>query len=161
MTVNVGDVVRWTWTDGAHTTTSTTIPAGAATWNSSLGSNNTSFDYTVTVAGTYNYKCTPHEAMGMVGSFTAAGTTGVGVNNTSGINIFPNPFTDFITISSIENINSVEIFDLTGGLKAKYNLNDSSTEISKRIDLSSLHSGVYITVINSDKKKGTYKLVKR
>jgi plastocyanin len=67
----VGDTVRWVWINGSHTTTSTTIPAGAATWDSPINSTTTSFEYKVTLAGTYNYKCTPHASMGMVGSFTA------------------------------------------------------------------------------------------
>lgn len=71
LNVVVGDVIKWVWVSGTHTTTSTTIPAGAASWDSPITSTSTSFSYTVTVAGTYNYKCTPHEAFGMVGSFTA------------------------------------------------------------------------------------------
>ncbi|NVO19933.1 MAG: T9SS type A sorting domain-containing protein [Bacteroidetes bacterium] len=73
--VVVGDTMRWVWVSGSHTTTSTTIPASAATWDHPINSSNTSFEYKVTVAGTYNYKCTPHAAMGMVGSFIATGAT--------------------------------------------------------------------------------------
>ena len=69
--VHVGDTIRWVWVSGSHTTTSTTIPFGAAAWDHPITSTNTSYEYPVTVAGAYNYKCTPHEAMGMVGSFTA------------------------------------------------------------------------------------------
>jgi plastocyanin len=75
--VIVGDTVRWNWINGSHTTTSTTIPAGAASWDHPLNSSNTFFEYKVTVAGSYNYKCTPHEGMGMVGSFTATALTPV------------------------------------------------------------------------------------
>ncbi|MEI6059529.1 MAG: BACON domain-containing carbohydrate-binding protein [Bacteroidota bacterium] len=70
--VVVGDTIRWVWVSGSHTTTSTTIPASAATWNSPISSTTTTYDYKVTLAGTYNYKCTPHAAMGMVGSFVAS-----------------------------------------------------------------------------------------
>lgn len=76
--VVVGDTVRWVWLGGNHTTTDTAVgsdnvlPAGAAKWNSPINSANTSFDYKVTVAGTYNYICIPHAAFGMVGSFTAS-----------------------------------------------------------------------------------------
>lgn len=69
--VTVGDTMRWVWVSGSHTTTSTTIPSGAATWNSPITSTVTSYEYKVTKAGTYNYKCTPHTGMGMVGSFVA------------------------------------------------------------------------------------------
>jgi plastocyanin len=71
LNVEVGDIVKWVWVQGTHTTTSTTIPAGAASWDKPITSSNQTYSYTVTVAGTYNYKCTPHAGMGMVGSFTA------------------------------------------------------------------------------------------
>ncbi len=70
--VAVGDTMRWVWVSGSHTTTSTIIPATAAVWDSPINSTTTSFEYKVAVAGTFNYKCTPHAAMGMVGSFTAS-----------------------------------------------------------------------------------------
>lgn len=69
--VFVGDTMRWVRLGGSHTTTSTTIPVGAATWNNALDGGNTSFEYTVTVAGVYNYKCIPHESFGMTGTFIA------------------------------------------------------------------------------------------
>lgn len=75
--VNVGDTIRWEWVSGSHTTTSTTIPAGAASWDHSINSSNTFYEYSVTVAGTYNYKCTPHQGMGMVGTFTATATPAI------------------------------------------------------------------------------------
>ena len=67
--VHVGDTVRWVWINGSHTATSTTIPASAPIWNSPITVSNQSFQYVPTIVGTYNYKCTPHEGMGMVGSF--------------------------------------------------------------------------------------------
>ena len=75
--VVVGDVVRWVWVSGSHTTTDdpgsqqgNVLPPGAAPWNSSINASTTTFEYTVTVAGTYNYWCIPH-APSMAGSFTA------------------------------------------------------------------------------------------
>lgn len=161
LTVNVGDVVRWVWTEGEHTTTSKTIPVGAQLWNSPLNSSNTSFEYTVTVAGTYNYKCTPHETMGMVGSFTAIGATEVNSERITDFKLFPNPFNDKITINSINKINSVEIYDITGKLNSRLTFDDFFESSSRVVDLSTLHSGVYIAIINGDKKKGAYKLVKK
>lgn len=69
--VQLGDTIRWVWVSGTHTTTSSTIPGGAASWNSPITSSVTSFEYKVIVAGTFNYVCTPHAGGGMVGSFTA------------------------------------------------------------------------------------------
>ncbi|HEX8462621.1 MAG TPA: plastocyanin/azurin family copper-binding protein [Segetibacter sp.] len=77
--VFVGDTIRWVWASGFHTTTcnpatqgpDNSLPAGAATWNSDINPSVTAFEYKVTVAGTYNYWCVPHQP-NMAGSFTAA-----------------------------------------------------------------------------------------
>ncbi|MES2893379.1 MAG: T9SS type A sorting domain-containing protein [Bacteroidota bacterium] len=64
----VGDVVEWIWQNGAHTTTSLGIPAGATPWDEALTSTSTSFQYTVTIPGRYDYECKPHSP-DMAGSF--------------------------------------------------------------------------------------------
>jgi plastocyanin len=69
--VVVGDVIHFVWINGGHTTTSTSVPGGAATWDAPMNSLNTSFDYTVTIPGTYNYFCKIHGALVMSGSFVA------------------------------------------------------------------------------------------
>ena len=69
-TINLGDSIKWVWVSGSHTTTSLGIPAGAVAWNKSINSSTTTFIYVPAVAGAYNYKCTPHQGMGMVGNFT-------------------------------------------------------------------------------------------
>ena len=80
-TANVGDVIRWVWVNAvnSHTTTSTTVPPGANSWNAPIDGANTQFEYTVAVSGTYTYRCIPHAPFGMVATFTvnAAGPTPV------------------------------------------------------------------------------------
>lgn len=95
--VFVGDTIKWVWISGMHhTTTSAIIPQGAATWDAPLHASATTFSYVVTVAGTYNYVCTPHASV-MVGSFTAniIGITPIGSevpNKFSLSQNYPNPF---------------------------------------------------------------------
>lgn len=67
--VYVGDTIHWEWNEGTHTTTSTTVPAGAASWNADINSSQTFYEYVVTVAGTYEYHCLFHSSM--IGSFEA------------------------------------------------------------------------------------------
>jgi plastocyanin len=81
--VNLGDTIHWNWVNGSHTTTSSSIPAGAASWDHPLNSSSTSFEYIPTVSGTYNYVCTPHAGMGMVGSFTVAAAQPLAVTATA------------------------------------------------------------------------------
>ncbi|MEP7169881.1 MAG: T9SS type A sorting domain-containing protein [Bacteroidota bacterium] len=78
-TINVGDQVMWMWDNsaGQHTTTSTTIPAGATSWDEVIGQNSQMFTYTATVPGSYDYVCLYHQSMGMIGHFTVNGSTGI------------------------------------------------------------------------------------
>ena len=69
----VGDVVHFVWASGGHTTSSSSVPVGAATWDANINSLTTTFDYTVTVPGTYNFFCKIHGALVMSGSFVASG----------------------------------------------------------------------------------------
>jgi len=59
----VGDTIVWTWVSGIHTTTSTTVPAGAAMWDSPMSTSNKTFSYKLTTEGTYNFVCTFHPNM--------------------------------------------------------------------------------------------------
>jgi plastocyanin len=69
--VNVGDVIHFVWMNGSHTTTSTAVPASASAWDNPINSASTFFDYNVLVAGNYAFKCIPHGAGGMTGTFIA------------------------------------------------------------------------------------------
>jgi len=65
---HVGDIIIWRFVNGMHTTTSTSVPAGAQTWNAPIDSTHTQFRYRLQVAGTYQYQCNFHFAQGMVGT---------------------------------------------------------------------------------------------
>ena len=96
--VVVGDIIRWEWKAGNHTTTSMAVPTGAATWDSPINSTVTFYEYTVTVAGNYGYICTPHAGMNMVGGFVATSAAGIPDGIKEGFLLFPNPATDLINI---------------------------------------------------------------
>ena len=72
---HVGDVILWRFVNGMHTTTSTSVPAGARTWNAPIDSTHTQFRYRVRVAGTYQYQCNFHFAQGMVGTINVTATS--------------------------------------------------------------------------------------
>ena len=64
LTACTGDTIKWVLSQGGHTTTSTTIPAGAASWDQIMTSTGvTTFTYVVTVSGNYDYVCTFHPSM--------------------------------------------------------------------------------------------------
>ena len=145
--VNVGDTIRWEWTGGSHTTTSLDIPEGAASWDSPLNSTNTFFEYKVLTEGVYNYKCTPHQAMGMIGSFTAVLPL-ISTNiSSSSFSIYPNPARDVIIIETEKaELLILNIFDYSGK-----NIKEIQLWQNQDIDISDLSSGMYyIQVYNNN-----------
>jgi plastocyanin len=155
LNVNVGDVIHWVWLNGTHTTSSRTIPIGAASWDSPLTSSQTTFDYTVTVAGTYNYACNIHESMGMVGSFTAIAATGVGENSLpKEFAVYPNPATSILNISA-GVIGELVVSDVLGKSIKQINTNELiSSNNAFQLNVSDLENGIYIiSLIPADNKK--------
>jgi len=77
-TVNavVGDIIKWVYVNGFHTTTSRTIPAGAATWNAPMQSAGATYSYQLTTSGTYNYWCSIHTTE-MEGTINVTGSLAV------------------------------------------------------------------------------------
>ena len=160
--VIVGDTIRWNHASGTHTTTSVaqSIPAGAAVWDSPITSANPTFDYKVTVAGTYTYVCTPH-APGMAGQFTATAPSSASVSKiqkSAELKVYPNPFTSKVTINH-NGADKIEVCSLLGETVASVSV--SSSEKSTVLDLSDLRKGVYFYIIKLDGKVlETRKIVK-
>jgi plastocyanin len=156
--VLIGDTVHFQWVSGTHTTTSTTIPAGAATWDHPITSTSQVFDYIPTVPGSYNYKCTIHAAMGMVGSFTVTYPTGISEQrNALGIDIFPNPVQNVAFIKMISDpahVTGLKIYDITGKTIMVKDLKNLSQDQLLTIDLSTLNSGIYFALF-TDNENGT------
>jgi len=77
----VGDTIIWVWKTGTHTTTSTTIPAGAVTWNKPIDATHKRFMYILKKAGTYNYRCNFHFSLGMVGKIVVSQSLTAGLGS--------------------------------------------------------------------------------
>ncbi|MEO8230912.1 MAG: T9SS type A sorting domain-containing protein [Ignavibacteriota bacterium] len=67
----VGDTITWTLVSGTHTTTSTSVPVGATSWDYSFTGIGDSFSYIIAVPGIYEYHCSFHPTI-MNGSFSTA-----------------------------------------------------------------------------------------
>jgi plastocyanin len=65
LSVQVGEKVTWTFTNGGHTTTSR--PGQPESWNSDLKDAGQTFERTFNRPGRYRYICIPHESIGMTG----------------------------------------------------------------------------------------------
>jgi plastocyanin len=64
VTVNVGDTVMWTNRGGAHNV----VADNGAFSSGSADAGDWAYSYTFTTAGTFNYHCQPHAALGMTGT---------------------------------------------------------------------------------------------
>ncbi len=73
--INTGDTIIWIWDNsaGAHTTTSTSIPVTATTWDDPINQGSPTFLYISAFAGSYDYQCNFHVTSGMTGHFTVIG----------------------------------------------------------------------------------------
>lgn len=155
ITINLGDTVHWLPLDEPtmyHTITSTEIPDGAVSfdqvWQVPV---DTFFQYIPQVAGIYQYVCTPHVNMGMVGSITVLdNSTSISENKNLDVAtlVFPNPSSDFIYTNQTDFELPFEIFNIKGQRVL------SGNGIN-RIDVSSLKAGVYFLSIVADKPRTT------
>ena len=70
LNIEVGDTVRWTWTQGVHTVTSGTgaaDPQSGVLFDAPSTSADPVFEYVFNNAGTFHYYCIPHEGDNMRG----------------------------------------------------------------------------------------------
>lgn len=147
-TVIVGDIIHWEWVSGSHTTTSVSVPSGANSWTSNITSSVPSFDYTVTTAGDYGYKCNPHGTSGMVGVFQVSTVTEIqkGLIYNSLI-ISPNPAVDDIQVGFNSDKSfqaAVLIFDATGNLKKEDKVRVKAGDNVISYNVSKFAKGTYI-----------------
>ncbi len=135
----VGDVIQFILGAGTHNVTSTSIPGGAAAMSSgTMSTLGQTYNYTVTVAGTYLYSCTFHT--GMNGTINV-GTSGIATPTVDLLtSAYPNPFKDKFTFK-YGSIESIDLFNIIGEKVKTFELpkNETKTEI----DLTDLNTGVY------------------
>jgi plastocyanin len=161
--VKVGDTVHFQWVSGTHTTTSTTIPAGAATWNQPITNTAQTYDYIPTLPGIYNYKCTPHTGMGMIGSFTVTFHTGISdQKNALSVEIYPNPVLTVATVklfSDPSHLAGLTIYDITGKTLLASDLGNLIQNRSVTLDMSSVPAGIYFAVFRDTENESTVRRI--
>jgi hypothetical protein len=129
--------------------TATLTASGASTYSWNPGGNGTIISVTPTLTTTYTVTGT--DANGCKNSTTLTQDvslcTGVVqlVNNSNSVSIFPNPSTSYITITSINDITSILIFNSLGALV--------QTEETNSFSVAQLPNGIYFAEIQT--KNGT------
>lgn len=163
LNVMVGDTITFTWSNGTHTTTSTSVPGGAASWNANLNSSSPTYVYVPTVPGTYRYQCNIHTTM--QGVLIVSGLTDVAkIDKESPLMIYPRPFTNTLTVdlnynNSFLNNVTIDIYNILGEKKYSRYIGDNVIA-PVNIDLSTLPGGVYFVSVHTPVTKATYKITK-
>jgi plastocyanin len=150
LTINAGDTIIWTWTEGSHTTTSTQIPVGAVAWDQGINSNSPVFMYSPAIAGSYNYVCSPHASMGMTGHFTVINTSGISQHVLNGATLngaLLNP--DLLLVQFVlpsPTLVTVSLYNLIGNNVSTFLMNarQPAGSYEEKFLLPSLRSGLYI-----------------
>jgi plastocyanin len=139
-TANVGDVISFGLVAGVHTATSTSVPAGAATFDSgTMTTVGQVFTYTVTVAGTYTYMCTIHGSL-MSGTINVSA---VGISDPTvsyATSVYPSPFKEKVTVK-YNGIESIEFVNVIG--EKVRTLEMPSSEGKVEVDFDNLPAGIY------------------
>lgn len=160
-TVNAvcGDTIQWNWVSGTHTTTSVSVPPGAATWNANITAFSGSFEYKVTVVGNYAYVCTPHSGMGMVGAIVVTCTNDIAdINNGYQSLAYPNPFSDKLTIE-FPGADLIAFYNVLGEKVKTVVL--SNTQTKAEISHADIRKGIYFySIIKEGVIVETRKVVK-
>lgn len=161
---NVGDTVNWIWDEGFHTTTSFIIPSGAATWDQPISSGTPFYSYVITVAGSYDYICSPHASMGMTGHFTVLGTTGIEEAMVPSLNLtksyVSNGKLHFEFTAPGNEVPEMALYDLAGRsvLNEKLSLQGNSVQ-THSVDVGALPKGLYLFYLQTGDSRLTRRIV--
>jgi len=152
----VGDTVIWTLSSGTHTTTSTSVPTGAATWNQTLSTVGDNFTYVITTAGSYSYHCNIHSSM--TASFIVTGSSGIQqVTDEMPVLTLPTPFTGNVVVH-YDQPGVVAVYNILGEKLDQKNI-QSTNEI---VSFPNLPQGMYIiALLNEGRPVETRKVIKQ
>ncbi|WP_051200382.1 T9SS type A sorting domain-containing protein [Flavobacterium subsaxonicum] len=155
MTVNAGDIVKWTWDDTLpHTVTSAS--GGAETFASAqLTGANQEYSHTFTVVGSTDYACAIHPMM--AGTITTQPLLAVDDVTALDFDYFPNPATDVVTINGKNTIDRVVVYDIAGR-----QLSDTATTTNTvKVYLQGYTEGTYLVKVFSGSQSKNITLVKK
>ncbi len=131
----------------------------AATVTSNAVLQNISTTTTVLSGGTAANPATLSHTGGTQTDICAVLSTPEEMNNEGSIMVYPNPFSDVVTVElpNFASTTRVIIYDITGKSLATFELNSQNNSI----DLSTLNSGIYFCELVSNNNRKTIKLIKK
>jgi Plastocyanin len=162
ITINFGDDVNFTL-ESIHNVVEVT----KATWDANGNTSNGGFQLgfggglvpvSQLAVGIHYYVCSPHASLGMKGTITVVGSTGVDdIKAQPAVSLTPNPASDFILITANDNKligANYFLLDQVGRQVLKGKLMDTNTSVA----IKKLASGLYFLQIG-DIKKDIFKVL--
>jgi plastocyanin len=156
----VGDTVKWIWTGGVHTTSSTQVPANAPPWDSPITSTVTEYSYPLSQPGSYFYKCTPH---GFLGQIIVAPATGINspkiLDELSIYPVRPSIFNISYTLKNSTEI-KISVFDITGrSVKVFATEYIRSGEYKGTLNFEDLQGGIYVVQFSAGNQRFAKRII--
>jgi plastocyanin len=141
VTATVGDVIQFVLASGTHDVTGVSIPGGATPMSSgTMNVVGQMYNYTVTVAGTYTYKCSIH-GTSMSGTIIVSA---VGINDPNGnsvlTSVYPSPFRDKVTVK-YNGIEKIEFVNIVGEQIKSVEIDSQEGKLDVYFDM--LPAGIY------------------
>ena len=142
ITIEVGDTVEWTCTQGSHNVngTTSTYPSNPESFGNSVAPATWTYYHVFNAAGDYDYQCDPHLALGMTGTITVIPCSDPVIEFTSSINNLTVDFTN------------TTVDDLTGQL---WDFGDGATSFQENPQHTYAAAGTYTVCLTGTDNCGT------
>ena len=82
---------------------------------------------------------------------------GTASNEIEGFDYYPNPTNERVNLASVQNIETVVLYNILGQKLISLNVDATTTQL----DVAHLAAGAYLMEVTVDGQKGTYKLIKQ
>lgn len=162
LAVEVGDSVIWQWVSGFHTTTSTSVPVGAASWDHPLTTAGDMYGYKVTVAGSYLYQCDVH-GPNMSGRLDATNPNGIQsplLHTEFLISLIRPSVYNFSFALNKNSFVKFTMFDLTGKLVRILQAEElKAGDYDRTFYFNDLQSGIYIVEMLAGNQRITKRII--
>lgn len=161
MTIDIGDTVKWTWTDAVpHTVTSDAGSTESFDSGTQTGIGQT-FSWTFTVQGANDYFCQIHGAPSMSGTITVNPPLGIDDISLKNFKISPNPAQSTLQLQLPNGLSNlkVQVYDILG--KQIYFSKLNTVIADSRIDISKWNVGMYIVKVSSEHGTQTKRFIKQ
>ncbi|MFL1011215.1 T9SS type A sorting domain-containing protein [Flavisericum labens] len=154
LTITVGDIVRWTWTDSQPHTVESEAGSTESFDSGTLTGNGSTFSYQFDLVGTNPYFCGIHPAMR--GTITVEEGLSIDEVANNDFSILPNPARTqiFLKLPSGVNPELISVYNLVG--QEVFSIG----KIENSIDISSLNKGLYFLSIRSETLNHTKRFIK-